>query len=209
MEASRLPIFRERFSALRGEMTQAQFADKLGISRATVGLYETGSRLPDALGIKNIAEKCGVSADYLIGLTDVRTSEADMRTMCEYTGLTEKALFNIKTASSLCLHNCTGQNIINDFINDFFPDLTYDLIEIWSSTQIAKAFLRAVQDSTSWNAVENVKKELEVLVFRLSRTCDAIPNSFDTYSVLEQLEDVYIEKRFVKGDVTDGKCKED
>lgn len=96
METSRLPKFSENFAKLRGDMSQAQFAEKLGISRATVGLYENGSRLPDALVLKNIAEKCGISVDYLVGLVPEPTNNPDMRAMCEYTGLSSASLENIK-----------------------------------------------------------------------------------------------------------------
>lgn len=58
MEQKRMPIFAERFAQLRGEMTQAEFAEFLGISRPTVGFYENGVRLPDALLLCQIAEKC-------------------------------------------------------------------------------------------------------------------------------------------------------
>ena len=56
----KLPVFAERFRELRGDMTQDKFADFVGISRPTVGFYENGDRLPDALVLKKIAEKCHV-----------------------------------------------------------------------------------------------------------------------------------------------------
>lgn len=99
METPRLPIFRERFISLRGNLTQGQFAKKLGISRPTVGLYESGARIPDALVLHNIAEKCEVSADWLLGLSDVRSENGDVRGVCNYTGLSEKAVNYLHTES--------------------------------------------------------------------------------------------------------------
>ena len=49
----RFPEFREAFLELMGDMTLEQFAKKLGMSRATVGFYAAGQRIPDALGLKN------------------------------------------------------------------------------------------------------------------------------------------------------------
>lgn len=66
----RLPVFAERFKWLRGKMSQADFAIFLQISRVTVGFYENGDRIPDAVILKQIAEKCHVSADYLLGIKD-------------------------------------------------------------------------------------------------------------------------------------------
>ena len=41
-----LPIFRERLDELRGQISYADFAEFLGISRATVGFYLAGKRVP-------------------------------------------------------------------------------------------------------------------------------------------------------------------
>ena len=48
----RFPEFRGAFLELMGDMTLEQFAKKLGMSRATVGFYAAGQRIPDALGLK-------------------------------------------------------------------------------------------------------------------------------------------------------------
>lgn len=71
----RFPAFRDAFLELMGDMTLEQFAEKLGMSRATVGFYAAGQRIPDALGIKNVAEKCEVSADWLLGLSNFKKIE--------------------------------------------------------------------------------------------------------------------------------------
>ena len=65
-EPARFPEFQAAFVELMGDMTIKEFADKLGMSRATVGFYTAGQRIPDALGVRAIAEKCGVSALSLI-----------------------------------------------------------------------------------------------------------------------------------------------
>ena len=41
-EAPRFPEFRAAFLDLMGDMTLQEFADKLGMSRATVGFYAAG-----------------------------------------------------------------------------------------------------------------------------------------------------------------------
>lgn len=88
----KMPIFADRFLELRGKRTQEEFAKFLGISRPTVGFYEAGQRLPDALVLRQIAEKCNVSADYLLGLTDEKTPDMDIRSICECTGLSLKSV---------------------------------------------------------------------------------------------------------------------
>lgn len=88
----RFPIFTERFRELQGDKSNTEFADFLGLSRQTVGFYCNGDRIPDALGLKNIAGRCGVSSDWLIGLTSVKSPDADVQSVCEYTGLSENVV---------------------------------------------------------------------------------------------------------------------
>ena len=78
---ARFPAFQKAFVELMGDMTIQEFADKLGMSRATVGFYSAGQRIPDAWGIKTIAEKCGVSADWLLGLSESPNPDIDLREM--------------------------------------------------------------------------------------------------------------------------------
>lgn len=92
MEQKRFPVFAERFAKLRGEMTQGEFAEFLGISRPTVGFYENGTRIPDALVLRQIAERCDVSVDWLIGLSDAKSAQLDVQTAVRLTGLSENAI---------------------------------------------------------------------------------------------------------------------
>lgn len=98
-EPARFPEFQTAFNELMGDMTIKDFADKLGMSRATVGFYSAGQRIPDAMGIKTIAEKCEVSADWLLGISDIRTADTTIRAACEYTGLSESAIQNLHMES--------------------------------------------------------------------------------------------------------------
>ena len=43
--------------------------------------------MPNAVGIRQICERCNVSADWLIGLSDAKKPETDLQAVCEYTGL--------------------------------------------------------------------------------------------------------------------------
>lgn len=110
MEQKRFPIFAERFAELRGEMTQSEFADFLSISRPTVGFYENGTRIPDALTLRQIAERCGVSSDWLVGLSDVQTPVESVRQICDYTGLSETAVQMLRVIKDI--NAITGLNTL-------------------------------------------------------------------------------------------------
>ena len=64
--------FESIFTRLRTSagLTQVEMARKLGISRSTIGMYETGAREPDFETLEKIADFFNVDTDYLLGRTD-------------------------------------------------------------------------------------------------------------------------------------------
>ncbi len=89
-------VFRERFDKLRADRSNTEFAAFLGISRQTVGFYLNDGRMPDAVTLAKIAVRCGVSTDYLLGLTDEATPNVDERAASEFSGLSVKALGELR-----------------------------------------------------------------------------------------------------------------
>ena len=65
-------IFGERIRELRGTQKQAKIAEKLGISVAKLSRLEHGEFEPDLQTIAQTAKIFGVSADWLLGLSDER-----------------------------------------------------------------------------------------------------------------------------------------
>lgn len=53
---------------LRENMTQAQLAQKLGLTKSVISAYETGLRLPSYDILIHIARIYNVSTDYLLGI---------------------------------------------------------------------------------------------------------------------------------------------
>lgn len=86
----RLPIFRKRLNELLGDMTTTEFAEKVGLSRQTMGFYLNGDRIPDSATLIQICEACNVSADYLLGLSDVSSPDIQIQEIVKATGLSEK-----------------------------------------------------------------------------------------------------------------------
>lgn len=68
-----MKIFAERLRALRKALgvNQTELANRAGISRQSVTLYEAGDRLSDIERLRNLAMVFGVTSDYLIGLSDI------------------------------------------------------------------------------------------------------------------------------------------
>lgn len=108
----RLPIFRERLDRLRGDLSYAEFAKKLGISRATMGFYLAGERVPNAIDLKRIAEQCHVSTDYLLGMTDAASAENNG--ISAALGLSDKAIDVLRQASKNVFRKTAYNKIIEN-----------------------------------------------------------------------------------------------
>lgn len=92
--------FQKHFSELRAEsgLSQAKLGKELGLSAATIGYYENGDRLPDIEIAARIATYFHVSVDYLLGLSECKSAEPDVKVACKVTGLSEKAIENVSNS---------------------------------------------------------------------------------------------------------------
>lgn len=68
--------FAKVFKDLRNnlKLTQQDLADKLGLSRSAIGMYEKGEREPDFETLELIADFFNVDMDYLLGRTKLTTT---------------------------------------------------------------------------------------------------------------------------------------
>lgn len=193
MANSRLPVFTERFTLLRGEMTQAKFAEKLDLSRPTVSLYESGDRIPDAETLKTIAEKCNVSADYLIGLRNDPTTDEDVQFISDYTGLSSDAIELLNYYAYLHNDPSTARYLENfgQFITGFYGQFLETLGHLREYVADAKEDLQDGPEDTL-DRIEALELDLEGLqreLFIFSQLCNKIPRKlFDSEKILEDLE---------------------
>lgn len=91
-------IFANRLIKLRElkHITQEELAKALQVTRQSLSLYEKAERTINIDLLNRIAEYFNVSSDYLLGLSDITTSDKDLKAVCEYLGLSERAIENIK-----------------------------------------------------------------------------------------------------------------
>lgn len=89
-----MEIARERIKQLRLECGESQqiVADANGVDRSSYARYEDGSRRLPSVVVASLARYYGVSSDYILGLTNERTVNMELRAVCEYTGLNESAV---------------------------------------------------------------------------------------------------------------------
>lgn len=172
--AERLKLCREKT-----RLTQAQVAKKLSTQRQVISYHENGSRQPTISDIIFYSKLYGVSADYLLGLSSIPSTNLEIKSICEKTGLSENA------AEFLCgVDNGIGHSMDNpkdtaDFINAMFNENDYGINTASSlfelKNKVSQAFANISEDlygtaHRTNNFLELSKKEqLEYLVYRLER----------------------------------------
>ncbi len=82
--------FAQRFTELCSGMTQKEVADIFNVTRASIGYYQNNERSPDINMLAKIAQHFGVTADYLVGLSDAKQPENT--DIVERLGLTERSI---------------------------------------------------------------------------------------------------------------------
>jgi len=89
-----LTTFQRRLSQLRNThgITQQDLANAVGLERKTIAKYENGGASPKLENVVAIAKHFGVSCDYLLGFTDVKTTDVNVQVAVAKYGLNEESL---------------------------------------------------------------------------------------------------------------------
>lgn len=83
-----------RYRELREEknLTIKELSQKINCNEKTISFYENGDRELSIGTLQKYADFFNVSTDYLLGITDIRSSDIDRKKICEMTGLSGEAL---------------------------------------------------------------------------------------------------------------------
>lgn len=133
-------IFGERLRQLRFEsgLSQQTLSTKLEISKAALCYYENGQRAPDINILACMAEYFNVSADYLLGKTEIKSNDLDAQKFFKRTGLSENVF------DYLCFRKSHLEIAI---LNAFFEDNHRELYNLSKYTLVKyenHAFRKAV-----------------------------------------------------------------
>lgn len=109
MPIYRIPDLKERLRALRGEKTQQEIADVIGVAQSTYALYEKGDREPSLDAICKLADHYNVTTDYLLGTSDCK--KADNQTVHDITGLSEDAIEVLKLIKQMAFSDVLSELI--------------------------------------------------------------------------------------------------
>lgn len=126
------PAFREKLKKILFEgcdvkgvhytfKNNQEFADFLGVSRQTLGFWlhekEEKRRSPDMDGLIKVSKALNMSIDYLVGLTESNTYDADVQAVIRYTGLSERFIY--------ALRDMVFQGDMQSFLNGFVESPFY------------------------------------------------------------------------------------
>lgn len=127
--------------------TQADLAGLLEVKRQIISYYESGTRIPTLEHLIFFADHYNTTTDYLLCLSNVPTTDKDIKFICDYTGLNEKVIqkkFNNKTQKrglgladiiNIICNKLEGEVILSaivSYMNEFKRSST-ELFEILTS----------------------------------------------------------------------------
>ena len=86
--------FNERLLELRNASgkSQKECAEEMGISNSKYNKWENGVNSPDYETLCFLARFYNTTTDYLLGITDIRTNDTNIKAVCDYCGLSETAV---------------------------------------------------------------------------------------------------------------------
>lgn len=104
--------FAKKLKDLRTEngMTLSNLAEKIGVTAQSLSFYERGMRTVDINILEKITRVFGVSADYMLGLSEAFSLNTDIQAICKHTGLKESCISNI------CELKDSNLKLLQDFI---------------------------------------------------------------------------------------------
>ena len=137
-------VFGKRLKELRkaNGYTIEQFADMVGISKSTLGYYENDKRMPDIEILARIADTLNVNADYFIGRTNTTALKGKMKTVCEFTGLSDSAAEYL--AQLVKDKDYEKLSIINHLFDELTEDYDFYSYETQNGEETASSILGAL-----------------------------------------------------------------
>ena len=189
-------VFGKRLKELRkaNGYTIEQFAAMVGISKSTLGYYENDKRRPDIEILARIADTLNVNADYLIGRTNTTAQKGRQKTVCEFTGLSDRAaeylseIVEKKDYAKLSIINHLFDELTEDY--DFFSYETQNGEEAASSIlgALFLYFERCSGTESVWDEFNDLgndrRKEILAAAYRqllLNQVTELVKSSAEAY----------------------------
>lgn len=135
-------------------------ADNLGITRQSLAQYRDGNNIPDIVILGRMADYFGVTTDYLLGRTEVKSADYDAQKFCESTGLSEVVFEYLCSKKSLL-----EIEMLNAFFEDNdreFFDFGYSMLRKYETYAFRKAaYIKFVKENNLPISGEMIKERGE------------------------------------------------
>ena len=141
---------------------ERDLAQALGCTQNAIRQFKAGKSFPQPRNLVNIARYYKCSLDYLIGLSSVKSTDATVQTISEYTGLSE--------ASIMALHEMTPSKEAEEkrplsFINRCFNNNRGYILSLLdqyiTSSKVRRRLDVKEVDPSQYKSAEELKRALE------------------------------------------------
>lgn len=157
--------FKERINQLYKELyadknkSISAMAKDANISPAAMNYYLSGERMPDLEGLRRICGAFNCSADWLLGLTDVRSSSEDVKTAVQHLGINERFIETIARQDNSIRQFLYILVETPGFMDVFLPKyIDYKIVE--------GELVRRVAENTHQNDENKIKENGDVVLSR-------------------------------------------
>lgn len=138
-------IFSERLAELRQQHneTSRDLARALDVSFSAISNYQLGKRTPDIVFLQKVARHYNVSADYLLGLSNAKSTEKDMKIACEVTGLSDFSIYKLQDMAKRPYFDIVN-NVLEDEEDSYkFPEILEKIFVLCENEIKIQAFANA------------------------------------------------------------------
>lgn len=163
-------VIGERINTLLGvkHKKQKELANYLGVTDNTISYFCSGKRTPNTAQIGRIADFFNVSADYLLGRSEAKTTDKDLKFVCEYTGLSEESIIKFLQSDS-ALHS-RMVDFLNVLAKSKAGSLRLEsLMGNLAEYKLANMKIKQLNENVPISHIEEVQNEIDMCQFRAER----------------------------------------
>lgn len=124
------------------------------------------------------------STDYILGLTNIKSGNTDIRYFCEATGLSENAITNLLTIHNEELSEIP-LNVYNEFFSVILDNKDIDVLRLdW--TRLVRNKIKYLEESAeieAWKKIKHRKPKIEMAIYnaRMDSIAKTVDSNLDSY----------------------------
>lgn len=157
--------------------TQDAIAKQIEVNRQSIGQWKDGITAPDVYTLAKIANHFKVSADFLLGFTEAKSNDTDIKLVHEKIGLSDKAIENLISEYALPKSKTV---ILSELLEmEAFYKLFYDIHKLIGAKNRKLLYEKECQENKSFQH------------WRMQRQDQILENEEDAYTVTLDPPDFY------------------